>query len=155
MIKPYMKENKKLYEVYVAERDINKKLIAKRKRGITSEREAKEIEFQFKSDLRLVAEQKTAWTWDLWHQKFVDKMKISYKNSTIANYDGYLKKWIPKSWSEKPLDQVTSEDICELLKNSSYKLGKISQKNIVKMLNRIFQSAVDEGHILKNPAVVS
>ena len=63
MIKTYMKDDKKLYEVYVAERDLNKRLISRRKRGISSEREARQIEFNFKTELKLTAQQKPILTW--------------------------------------------------------------------------------------------
>ncbi len=152
MIKSYMKQNKKIYEVYVAERDLNKKIIARRKRGIASEREAKEIEFQFKSELRDLAEQKTKWTWQNWHNEFLRRIKLNCKNSTIANYDGYLKRWIPKAWATKPIEQITTEEVFEVIQSTSVRLGSISQKNIMKMLRKIFQTAVDEGIMARNPA---
>ncbi len=151
MIKSYVKGNKKLYEVYVAERDQNKKLIAKRKRGITSDREAKEVEFQFKAELRNLADQKPTWTWGNWHSEFLRRIRLNYKNSTVANYDGYLKRWIPKSWQNRSIEQITADEIYEVIKNSSSKLGSISQKNVLKMLRKIFQTALDEGLIAKNP----
>lgn len=151
MIKSYMNGKQKLYEVYVAERDQNKKLIAKRKRGITSDREAKEVEFKFKSELRAVADQKPSWTWEKWHEEFLRRIRLNYKNSTVANYDGYLKKWIPKEWLNKSMEQITVEEVYELLQKSSLKLGSISQKNILKMLRRMFQAAMDDGLVTKNP----
>ncbi len=152
MITSYEKDNKKFYEVYVAERDQSKKLIAKRKRGIKSEREAKEIEFRFKSELRSISKNQNSITWGLWHAEFLERAKLNYKNSTVANYDGYLKKWIPKDWEYRPIREITSKDVYGLVEKSKVKLGLISQKNIVKMLRRIFQSAVDEGHLDRNPA---
>lgn len=151
MIKSYMKGTKKLYEVYVAERDQNKKLIAKRKRGITSDREAKEVEFKFKSELRNIADQTPSWTWENWHEEFLRRIRLNYKNSTVANYDGYLKRWIPKAWLNKSMEQITTDEIYEVIKVSSLKLGSISQKNILKMLRKMFQTALDEGLITKNP----
>jgi len=151
MIKSYVKGNKKLYEVYVAERDQNKKLIAKRKRGITSDREAKEVEFQFKSELRNVADQKPSWTWPNWHSEFLRRIRLNYKNSTVANYDGYLKRWIPKSWADKSIEKITSDEIYEVIQMTSSRLGSISQKNVLKMLRRMFQAALDDGLITKNP----
>lgn len=151
MIKSYMKGNKKLYEVYVAERDQHKKLIAKRKRGIPSDREAREIEFQFKSELRDIADQKPSWTWENWHSEFLRRIRMNYKNSTVANYDGYLKRWIPKKWLDKSIDQITTDDIYEVIQNSSIKLGSISQRNVLKMLRKMFQTAVDDGLAAKNP----
>ncbi|MFN7903557.1 MAG: tyrosine-type recombinase/integrase [Pseudobdellovibrionaceae bacterium] len=151
MIKTYLKDGKKFYEVYVAERDITRKIISKRKRGIVSEREAKEIEFQFKAELRGVANQKPVWTWEKWYAEFLKRISRICKQSTISNYGGYLTRWIPKSWNEKALDQIVSDDIYEVLQNANQKLGGVSQKNILKMLRRIFQTALDDGLVSKNP----
>lgn len=152
MIKSYIKENKKLYEVYVAERDLDKKIIARRKRGIKSEREAKAIEFQFKSELKFNADQKPTWTWEDWHEEFLRRIKLNFKNSTVVNYDGGLKRWIPDGWKKKYLEQIGSEDIYDVLQTIGTNLSKISQKNNLKMMKRIFQVAVDDGIISKNPA---
>lgn len=152
MIKSYIKDTKKYYEVYVSERDQTDKIIARRKRGISSEREAKEIEFQLKSELRIIAGQKPGWTWEKWHNEFLRRIKLNFKNSTVVNYDGYLKKWLPKDWYAKKLNEITAEDVHSMLEKSSVKLGNISQRNILKMVRRIFQIAVDEGHLERNPA---
>lgn len=146
-----MKDNKKFYEVYVAERDANKKIVARRKRGITSDREAKDIEFQFKAEMR-AGRKNPIWSWPNWHQEFLKRIRLNCKNSTIANYDGYLRRWVPKSWSTKTINQITTEEIYEMIQASSIRLGSISQKNILKMLRKIFQMAVDEGIMARNPA---
>jgi integrase len=152
MIKSYIKDGKKYYEVYVSDRNQNKKLIAKRKRGIKSDREAKEIEFQFKSELRILAGLKASWTWEKWHEEFLKRVRLNFKNSTLATYDGYLKKWIPKNWLTKNLELITTEDVYAMIQLSSSKLGSVSQKNILKMTRRIFHIAMEEGLIARNPA---
>lgn len=152
MIKTYIKDNRKFYEVMVSTRLANQKQIARRKRGITSEREAKHIEFLFKKELSEKADTKPSWSWEKWHNEFLRRIKHNFKNSTVVNYDGYLKKWIPNSWYKKNLDQITAEDIHEMLEKTSIKLGSVSQRNILKMVRRIFQIAVDEGHLERNPA---
>jgi integrase len=146
-----MKGNKKLYEVYVSDRDQNNRIIARRKRGITSDRDAKELEFTYKRELRDIAEQKPSLKWGKWHDEFIKRVRLNSKASTVALYDGYLKKWIPTEWIEKSMEQISAQDVYNLLQKSSDKLGTISQKNILKMLRRVFQAAMDEGLITKNP----
>ncbi len=151
MIKSYMKDGKKFYEVYIAERDDNKKLVARRKRGITSEREAKEVEYQFKAEVRKCIEERPVVSWPMWHEEVLKRIRLQFKTSTVVNYDGYLKKWIPQSWQEKGLDKITTEDVYEMIQCSSERLGSISQKNLLKMLRKMFQMAIDDGLITKNP----
>lgn len=151
MIKSYMKNNKKYFEVYVADRDANRKIVARRKRGITNERDAKNIEFQFKANFR-AGRKNPIWSWPHWHQEFLRRIKLNCKNSTIANYDGYLSRWIPKSWATKTINEITTDEVYQMIQATSVRLGSISQKNILKMLRKIFQTAVDEGIMARNPA---
>lgn len=151
MIKIYEKEGKRYYEVYVSERGVDRKIIARRKRGIKNERDAKEVEFKFKAELRELAAEKPTVTWDRWHAEFLRRYRMRYKNSTVMNYDGYLKKYIPVSWNGKAISAVTSDEIYEIIQNSAQSLGPVSQKNILKMLRKIFEMALDDGHIARNP----
>ena len=152
MIKSYMKENKKYYEVYIAERGLDKKLIAKRKRGLSSEREAKEVEFQFRSELRDLVNQVPTWSWLNWKVEVLKRVKMKFKNATLQNYESYLKKWVPKSWDSKKINEITSEEIYTAIESSGSSLSPISQHTFLKILKRIFQEAVESGHLTNNPA---
>ncbi len=151
MIKVYEKDNKRLYEVYVAERYPDKRLIARRRRGIKTEREAKQVEFEFKRELKILVSKLDVPTWSQWHEKFLVSFRRNYRASTVMNYDGYIKKHVPKAWLNKPINEINQEDIFDLIDGTKEKLGLISQKNILKMLRRIFEAAVDEGVIPRNP----
>ena len=152
MIKSYMKENKKYYEVYVAERDRDKKILARRRRGIASEREAKEVEFQFKSELREIKGQVPQWTWFKWKNEVLRRVKMKFKNATLQNYESYLKKWVPEFWDSKKINEITSEDIFNAIESSGSGLSAISRHTFLKILKRIFQEAVECGYLNQNPA---
>lgn len=150
MIKTYKKDGRKLYEVYVMERDAHGKQISRRKRGLESERDAKEVEFQFKSELRGVTKA-NAITWEMWHAKTIERYSMVFRASTVANYDGYLKKYIPSSWLKRDLRSITKSEVYDLIDRSKTKLGETSQKNILKMLRKLFEEAIAEGYIERNP----
>lgn len=152
MIKSYMKENKKLYEVFVIARDQNRKLIGKRKRCISSEREAKQIEFQYKLELLDLTSQAPSWTWLDWKKEVLRRVKLKFKNATLQNYESYLKKWVPKEWDSRKLNTINSEDIYNALEASGTGLSPISKHSFLKILKRIFQEAVESGHLSHNPA---
>lgn len=153
MIKSYMKDGKKLFEVFVAERDRTKKLVARRKRNIANERLAKEIEFQFKIELSHVAHAAPIWTWEHWHRECVKRMKAFLQISTLQNYEGRLKKWIPKEWGQREISSFTVGDITDLLDFVAASETPVSQKHILKLVRRIFQMAVDDGLIPRNPTM--
>jgi integrase len=152
MIKAYMKEGKKFYEVYVAERDRDKKILARRKRGIASEREAKEVEFQFKSELRDIKGQVPQWTWFKWKNEVLRRVKMKFKNATLQNYEAYLKNWTPPEWDSKKINEISSEEVYNAVESSSSKLSPVSKQTFLKILKRIFQEAVEDGLISLNPA---
>lgn len=147
-----MKDGRKLYEVYVAERDVNKKLIARRKRNIVSERIAKDLEFKFKTELKKVAIAAPQYKWGVWHEEFLKRLRLNYKNSTVVNYDGVLKRWIPEDWADKGLEEITTQELYKVMQMVGAEMSPITQKNILKMIKRILQVAMDEGLIDRNPA---
>lgn len=154
MIKCYEKNSRKYYEVYVAARDTSGKLVAKRRRNIRSEREAKDVEFAFKTELKAVVDVAKSMSWSQWHTKFLERNALTYKNSTLRNYDFYLSKYIPAGWKNKPINEITSDDVRQMLVDSSSRLGLVSQKNILKMLRMIFNTAMIEGLIDRLPTDV-
>ncbi len=55
------------------------------------------------------------WTWREWHQECLKQMALSYKASTVQGYDGGLKKWLPKEFVEKYLEDINVQDIRKFL----------------------------------------
>ena len=104
MIKSYSKNGKKIYEAIARKRNSLGRELWRSQKGITSERKAKEIEFQLKCELhKIVSGQHLKWTWKDWQQECLKRMKLFLKKSTIINYDGQLKKWLPKGFRENIL----------------------------------------------------
>ena len=155
MIKSYSKNGKKLYEVIARKRDSLGREHCRKKKDIASQREAKEIEFQLKTQLhKLTTGQCLRWTWKDWHQECLKRMKLSLKNSTINNYDGRLKKWLPRGFTDKYLEDIKIHDVHELLfETIGERTSLHSLKSLLKMMKRIFEMAVEEGILSKNPAL--
>ena len=155
MIKSYSNNGQKLYEVEVRLRDSRRKQHCRRQKGITTERKAKEIEFQLKCELhKLIKGQHLKWTWKDWHQECLKRMKLSLKNATIKEYGSRLKKWLPKEFVEKYLEDIKIHDVHELIfETIGERMSPRSQKNILKMIKRIFEMAVQEGILSRNPSL--
>ncbi len=155
MIKSYCKNGKKLYEVVVHLRDCRKKQHFRKKRGVTSERKAKELEFQLRNELyQRFGGGRIYWTWGDWHEECLQRMKLSFKISTIKSYDGGLRKWLPREFVELPLEKVKPQNIHNLIFNHiGDRVSPYSQKHILKMINRILQMALEDGIIVRNPAL--
>ncbi len=151
MIKSYMKDGKKYFEVYLHVRDRTGKLITRRKRGFTTEKTAKEHEFSLKVELSHIKKAAPIWTWAKWHSEALRRMRITCKRATVYNYEGRVTRWIPESWKDKPLASITQGDIIAIIERIKESPDKVSPKYFVALLRRLFQMAVEEKIIDVNP----
>ncbi len=153
MIHKYQAGNKVLYEVFVKGRDQNGRQVGKRRKGITSIRKAKEIEVDLINELRSKADGTKIWTWQDWHLECINRMRMTLKNGTVMGYDGDLKKWLPQHWCEKEMTSFSKNDVYDLIFNfiGDRASAHIRLKTYKKVL-RIFELALEEGIIHRNPA---
>jgi integrase len=89
-----------------------------------------------------------------YRQKFLNCIKTTHKNSTIMQYDGDLKKWLTPDLEEKEIRNITKHDIYDFIFETMPSRGKVTahtQKRICRNLRRIFQAAVEDGGIPRNP----
>lgn len=152
MIKAYMVNEKRFFEVYVAKRGANRKIVARRKRGIKNEREAKSIELELMLEVGIAIKRGSVETWGNWKEEVLQRVKERFKNSTYGNYSAYISNWVPEEWNSKPLDEIKPKDVFQVIDKSKSKLSQVSQLTFLKILRRVFQEAVNEGVIPFNPA---
>ena len=157
-IKVYQsKQGKKLYEVYVGVKAGGGMLQRRRRKDfqgnfIASLPTAKRVEFELKRELTAQKEGCPIWKWGSWLEECLRKMRFSMKQSTIRNYETILDKWIPKDWSNKELKDFSSVEIHKLIFENMFFASPHQKKNLHKMLRRVFETAVEEGIMNKNPA---
>lgn len=153
-IKSYIENDKKLFEVYVNGFDARGNRIQKRKRAIESMRKAETVEFEFKYELAKLKEDTVTFTWSEWHQRCVDRMRLEFLPSTVMGYEGQLKRWIHPHWANQEIHTITKSDVYDVIFNKCQNLpSQYTRRNILKMSKRIFQMAVEEGILDRNPAI--
>ena len=156
-IKVYQsKRNKKLYEVYVSIRFKGERLQTRRRKDfqgnfITSLFTAKKVEFELKRELIAQKEGQPIWKWKGWLEECLRRMRFSLKHSTIMNYETILGKWIPEDWSKRELQTITKSEVHNLIFEKMFSTTPHQKKNFHKMLKRVFEMAIEEGVIDKNP----
>ena len=156
-IKTYKsKEGKKLYEVYVAITARGERLQTRRRKDfqgnfITSLFTAKKVEFELKRELIALKEGQPIWKWESWLEECLRRMRFSLKHSTIMNYETILGKWIPENWSRRELQTITKSEVHKLIFEDMFSNTPHQKKNFHKMLKRVFEMAIEEGVIDKNP----
>ena len=156
-IKTYKsKEGKKLYEVYVSITARGERLQTRRRKDfqgnfITSLFTARKVEFELKRKFIAQKEGQPIWKWESWLEECLRRMRYSLKYSTIMNYETILGKWIPENWSSRELKTITKSEVHSLIFEKMFSTTPHQKKNFHKMLKRVFEMALEEGVIDKNP----
>ena len=152
-INGYILQGKKYFEVYIAGFDLRQKRIQLRKRGVTSQKKAQDLEFEFKRELAKIREEDIHLRWSEWFAECLNLMKITSQPSTIYSYDKCCRKWINAHWDSKELRQITSMDVHELVyeKMSGEKVTMHTRKYVLKIIKRILQVAIDNRKLDRNP----
>jgi len=155
----YQMNNKKYYEVYVQGRDPRGKRIQKKTKfdgngkRISSERVADRIEYELKREVERLISGVCLWTWKLWHNECLRRMSMTHKKSTLMGYDGDIKKWLSKEWNEREMTSFEKLHVNELIfEDMPGELSAHRKQTMLKRVRRIFELAVEEGIIARNPA---
>lgn len=151
-ITSYIENEKKFFEVYVNGRDTSGGRFQRRKNGIESLRKAQQIEFEFKRELAEFQEKTVPYRWENWFDECMNRMKLEFQPSTVACYQTQLRKWIHPHWTGVDLNTITKSDVYELIFNKCEGMRtQYTRRNVLKMVKRIFQLAVEEGILDRNP----
>jgi integrase len=122
---------------------------------ISSKHSAKKLEVEYYSNfMSKLKDDFSNLSFTEWHTKFLSIIKLSYKRSTYMQYDGDIRKWISHEILESKLTSIRKSDVHTLIYETLPMKGASphTQKRILKSLRRIFEAAVEEGYLAKNPA---
>lgn len=147
-------KGKRIYEVYVNGLDTKGLRFQRRKRGIENIRRAEEIEFQFERELATLREEGSPFTWGEWYDVAISRVKRDSAVSTVSNYNSYLGKWVNPLWKNRELKTVSRDDVYKVVfEEFDLALSPNSRKTLLKLIKRVFQMAIDEGILNRNPAI--
>jgi integrase len=151
-IRNYIENNKKLFEVYVNGCDSRGTRVQRKRKGIETLRKAETVEFEMKRELALLKEQQVPYRWHEWFDECMRRMKIEMKESTIYNYQTQIRKWIHPHWEMTEISKITRTEVYEtIFEKCAAIVSPNNRKTVLKMLKRLFQMAVDDGILDRNP----
>lgn len=151
-IKAVEQNGKKVYEVYVNGFDARGRRVQRKKRGVQTLRKAEMIEFELKRELAKLRDEAVPYYWHEWVDECLKRMKLAHRPSTVINYEKTLGKWINSRWEHLYVHQITKMQIYTVIfEEVDARLSPHTRKTILKMVRRIFQMAVEEGIINRNP----
>lgn len=153
-IKAYEENGKKLYQVYINGFDSAGRRIQKRKQKIETLKKAQDTEFELKRELAKLREQAVPYRWEEWLKVCLQRMKGSFQPSTIVNYETTLNKWITPLWQGRDIHTIKREDVYRaVFEDVDSRLKPNSRKCILKFTKRLFQIALEEGFVERNPCL--
>lgn len=152
-IQPYTKKNgKQSFLVYVQGLDAKGNRIQRRRKGIESIQKAKALEFELMRDLAMLREEKIPFRWHEWLTECLKRIKVLNRPSTVVNYEKTLGKWITPHWRDLEIQTITKTQIHSIIFDTvSSKLSPHTRRTVLKMVRRIFQMAVEDGALDRNP----
>jgi len=153
-IRDYEHNGKKLFEVYVNGTDSRGRRIQRKRCGFESRRKAEAAEFELMREMAKLKEEKVPYRWGEWLEICLKRMKMTYQVSTIINYETTLGKWVNTTWQNLEISEIGREQVYSMIfENVDPALKPNSRKCILKYVKRIFQMAVEDGVLVKNPCV--
>ena len=121
--KIYYHDKKRYFEVRVFKRSSSGQRFRQKTKfdsngnRISAKKVADQIEYELKKELENISESSSSYTWEKWHQECLRRMRLTLKESTAIGYDGGLKKWLSKEWTEKDIGKITRNDVFDLSLN--------------------------------------
>lgn len=144
--------NQKLFEIYVHGHDHKGERIQRKRRGIETLRQAQITEFELKRELARLREEKSSPTFSEWALECLSTMKLNYRPSTVYSYETTIGKWLAKPWGARELKHIAKNDVHDLLHEGiPPEVSPHTRKYVLKIIKRIFEMAVDHGHLDRNP----
>jgi integrase len=151
-IKTYIENGKKFYEIYVNGFDSRGIRVQRRKKGLDTLRKAEMAEFELKRELAKLKEEAVPFRWSEWLSECLKRMKLVHRPSTVIGYETQLGKWISPHWNDFDLHKITKQKVYDtIFTDIDSKISPWTRKTILKMVRRIFEMAVEEGIIDRNP----
>ena len=151
-ITKYFEDEKTFYEVYVNGFDARGLRVQRRRRKIETLRKAEVIEFELKRELAKLKEEAVPYRWSEWFEECLKRMKLTQRPSTVIGYDKQLRKWASPRWNHLELSKISRMEIyTTIYEELDVNLSPFTRRTILKMARRVFQMAVEEGLLDRNP----
>lgn len=151
-IRYYEYKGKRLWEVQVSGIDPKGRRIQRRRRGLETKKSAEKLEFELKRELGMIKDGAVPYTWGEWYQICIDRIKLVHRPSTVEQYKRQLGKWVNPEWNNIELADISKNKVYEMVfEHLPAKLTPWSRKTNLKLIRRIFQMAVEDGLIPRNP----
>lgn len=153
-IRTYFEDGKKLYEVYANGFDSRGVRVQRKRRGVETQRKAEQVEFELMRELAMLKEAKIPFRWSEWFDECIRRMKVIHRPSTIWGYQKQTGYRINPLWKDLELPKISRSMVHDAIFDTACAdLSPNSKKTVLKQVRRLFEMAVEEGCLDRNPCV--
>lgn len=121
--------------------------------GIGSKAEAVRVERELIAEVARRVHRKITPSWSetmqFWEE---DARNRGLSGKTIQCYLLSLHAYTLEKWGDRPVDQITTQEVRELVLNDLSDKSKYQQHAVLKFIRCVFQHGVDRGILMRNPA---
>ena len=86
-------------------------------------------------------------------EKEARRVEIEYRNSTYHNYKHCVQKWFDPPWNDMFIDEIKPSDVHKVIFEDCAAVSSHTRRGLLKIAKRIFNIAIEEGLMIRNPAV--
>lgn len=126
--------------------------VTRRRRGLKSKAEAQRVERELIAEVEMLLHKEITPTWAEMLDGFLAACRDrGLTEHTIHDYKTSLEAHTLDAWGDRPIDAVTTTEIRELIKAKVGHRSTSHQKNLRKFINGVFNFALEEGALGRNP----
>lgn len=142
-----------MYKVSFAKRHpTTREPIGLKRINIKTHAEAKRIYAELIILVNEKIKQKTVPTWEIFLNRYFESIKTSgLMNSTIYNREKVLRHHTSDSLGRKYINEISTEEIHRVLNDRFGSSSESHKKFFIKCIRSVFQFALDQGLVTKNP----
>lgn len=147
-------EKTKTFEVSFHKRHpTTRQPVSRSRKGVKTEREARRVLAELVVKVEDHLKKQVIPSWPVFLDKYIQKIdrENELTKGTVYKREKVLKKHTLTSWQEKRVDQITGQDIRDLLEVSFKDNAESHRKFFIKGIRAVMQYALDIGLIPRNP----
>lgn len=127
--------------------------ISRRRKGVKSKAEAKRVYSDLVVLVSDLLKKQVVPTWGEFLKKYISRIdrENDLSKGTVYKRDKVLTKYTVEPWGGLYIDEITTQNIRDLLSKELGDKSESHKKFMLKSIRSIFQDAIEQGLVLRNP----
>ena len=128
---------------------------ARRRKNLKSKAEAIRMERELIATVERILNKATSLPWAESLDQYLNACRANgLHEDTIQDYSYILKAHTTDAWKDKSVNEITTQEIRDLIAEKVGKRSQSHQKNVLKVIRGVFNHALERGLVQRNPAPI-